>query len=45
MAGKMGNERVTVKKVEVVRVDKDSNQLWVKGPVPGPSKNWVILEK
>ncbi len=35
MAGQMGNERVTVRSLDVVEVDKDKGLLLVKGPVPG----------
>ncbi|OHA48921.1 MAG: 50S ribosomal protein L3 [Candidatus Terrybacteria bacterium RIFCSPHIGHO2_01_FULL_48_17] len=35
MAGRMGHERVTVKNLEVVSVDKEKNLLAVKGAVPG----------
>lgn len=35
MAGQMGNEKVTVRKLRVVRVDSDRNLLLIKGGVPG----------
>ncbi|MFK8183544.1 MAG: 50S ribosomal protein L3 [Phormidesmis sp.] len=35
MAGQMGNERVTVRKLSVVRVDAERNLLLIKGGVPG----------
>jgi len=35
MAGRMGGDRVTLKHVRVLRVDKDRNLLVVKGSVPG----------
>lgn len=35
MAGRMGNERVTTRNLEVVRVDPEKNLLLVKGSVPG----------
>ena len=35
MAGRMGGEKVTVRKLSVVRVDSDRNLLLVKGGVPG----------
>jgi len=37
MAGHMGAERVTVRSLDVVRVDEKEGLLLVKGPVPGPS--------
>jgi large subunit ribosomal protein L3 len=35
MAGRMGGVRVTIRKLEVVRVDADRNLLLIKGAVPG----------
>ena len=35
MAGRMGGDRVTVKNLKVVAVNKDENILLVKGAVPG----------
>lgn len=36
MAGRMGGEKITVKNLKVISVDKDKNILAVKGAVPGP---------
>ena len=44
MAGHMGAESVTTKKVKVVRADAERNLLLVKGPLPG-AKNALILVK
>ncbi len=41
MSGHMGDERVTVKNLAVVRVDAEQNLLLVKGAVPG-SKNALV---
>ena len=35
MAGQMGNVRVTICKLQVVRVDSDRNLLLIKGAIPG----------
>ena len=35
MAGQLGNSQVTIRKLEVVRVDGDRNLLLIKGAVPG----------
>jgi len=35
MPGRMGNERTTVKNLEIVKIDKENNLLAVKGAVPG----------
>jgi large subunit ribosomal protein L3 len=45
MAGHMGHERVTIKKLTVVRTDPQRNLLLVKGAVPGARDALVILRK
>lgn len=45
MAGRMGNERVTVQNLEIVRVDVENNLLLIKGAVPGPKKGLVTIKK
>lgn len=44
-AGQMGNERVTVQNLEVVRVDSENNLIIVKGQVPGPRNGLVYLSQ
>lgn len=41
MAGRMGNERVTVQNLIVHRIDIDRNLLFVRGAIPGKSGKWV----
>lgn len=43
MTGHMGNERVSVQCLEIVRVDAERNLLLVKGAVPGPKGGDVIV--
>ncbi len=45
MAGHMGDERVTVKKVRVVRTDPERNLLLVKGSLPGPRGSLILVKK
>ncbi|HPP31503.1 MAG TPA: 50S ribosomal protein L3 [Soehngenia sp.] len=45
MMGRMGNEKVTVQNLQVVRVDADKNLLLIKGAVPGPKKGLVIIKE
>lgn len=45
MAGHMGHERVTTKKLKVALVDKDLNVIGVSGAVPGPRKGIVLLKE
>jgi large subunit ribosomal protein L3 len=35
MGGRMGGDRITVKNLEVIGIDKENNQLIIKGAVPG----------
>lgn len=44
MAGHMGNQRVTVRNLEILGVDADRNRLLLKGAVPG-SKNGLLMIK
>jgi large subunit ribosomal protein L3 len=44
-AGHMGDERVTVKSVRVVRVDASNNLLIVRGSVPGAGGSIVVIRK
>ena len=43
MAGHLGNERVTVQNLSVVKVDAEKNLIAVKGAVPGPKGGIVVL--
>ena len=45
MAGHMGDERVTVKKLRIIRVDAERNLLLVKGAVPGARNALVVVRK
>ena len=45
MAGHMGTDRVTIKKLTVVRTDPERNLLLVKGSVPGAPNALVMVRK
>lgn len=45
MAGRMGNERVTVRNLEVVDVDLERHLILVKGAVPGGRKGLLLINK
>ena len=45
MPGHMGHVQVTVRNLEVVRVDADNNLILVKGSVPGPKKSLVTIKE
>ena len=44
MAGHMGNERVTVINLEVIKVMPENDLIVVKGSVPGAKGSYVIVE-
>ena len=45
MAGQMGNERVKVLNLQVMKIFPEKNLLVVKGAVPGAKNSYVIVEK
>ncbi|MCL1893150.1 MAG: 50S ribosomal protein L3 [Holophagaceae bacterium] len=45
MAGHMGSEQVTVRNLEVAKVDAENNLLLVKGAVPGPKGGFVVIRQ
>lgn len=45
MPGHMGNERVTVKKLTVVRIDTERNLILVRGAVPGARNGTLLVQK
>lgn len=45
MAGHMGNEQVTVKRLDVLQADPARNLLLVKGAVPGARQGLLIIRK
>lgn len=40
MAGRMGNTAVTIRKLQVVRVDPERNLILIKGALPGKPGHW-----
>ena len=45
MPGQMGNKKVTIQNLEVVRVDVENNVILVKGCVPGPKKSLITIKE
>lgn len=43
MAGRMGNQPVTVHHLEIIEVHPETNELWVKGAIPGAPKGLVAV--
>lgn len=44
-SGKMGNERVTIQNLKVVKVNADDSYILVKGAVPGPKGGLVEVKQ
>ena len=45
MAGRSGNENITIKNLEVLKVDNDNNLIFVNGSIPGASNGIVYISK
>jgi large subunit ribosomal protein L3 len=45
MAGRMGGDRVTIKGLKVIKVDKENNILYVKGAVPGARNSMLMIKE
>jgi large subunit ribosomal protein L3 len=45
MAGRMGHDQVTTRKLRVALVDKDQSLIGVVGSVPGPRKGIILLKE
>lgn len=45
MAGQMGNERVKVQNLKVLKVDTEKNLLVISGALPGHKGSYVVIEK
>lgn len=43
MAGQMGNERVTMKNLDVVGIENEQNLLLIKGAIPGANHSIVVI--
>mgnify|MGYP001416991244 CR=1 FL=1 len=45
MPSRYGNKKTTVKSLEIIKVDKDNNQLLVKGSIPGSNNGIVMITR
>jgi large subunit ribosomal protein L3 len=45
MGGQMGNAQVTVRNLEIAKVDVENNLLLIKGAVPGPKGGYVVIKQ
>ncbi len=44
MGGRMGNDQITVKNLEVVAIDEAQNLLYIKGALPGARNSVVLIQ-
>ena len=44
MAGHLGNKKITVTNLEIIKIESDKNILLVKGAIPGKPGNLVSLK-
>ncbi|HDY67736.1 MAG: 50S ribosomal protein L3 [Candidatus Scalindua sediminis] len=45
MSGRMGGVRITVRNLDVVKIDKSRNLLVIRGAIPGPNGGYIIIRK
>lgn len=45
MGGHMGHDRLTVRNLVVVKIDKENNLILIKGAIPGPKGGYVLIRK
>ena len=43
--GRMGGDRVTVKNLQVIKVDAEQNLIYVRGAVPGPKSGFLQIRR
>ncbi len=44
MPGQMGNARVTVQRLQIVRIEEENNLMLIKGAIPGHKNNIVLIK-
>ena len=45
MAGRMGGDTVTVKNLEVIKIDNNENTIFLNGSIPGSKNSIVYISK
>ena len=45
MPGRYGNEKVTIKNLKIVKIEKEENLLYLEGAVPGPNNGFIVVVK
>ncbi len=44
MAGRMGGKQATTRNLEIIKVDTDKNQIYIKGSVPGARNTLLVVQ-
>lgn len=44
LAGHLGNEKVTVQNLSIVKIDAENNLIAIKGAIPGPKGSFVVIK-
>lgn len=45
LPGRMGNDRVTIQNLEVIKVDSEKDIILVKGSIPGPKNSIIYIQE
>ena len=45
MAGRMGNDTVTVQNLEVIKINNNENMIFISGAIPGSKNSIVYISK
>jgi large subunit ribosomal protein L3 len=45
MPGQTGNKRITVKNLQIVKVDEENDLIYLRGAVPGPKQGLLQLRR
>ena len=43
MPGRYGGDKTTCKNLEILKIDKENNLLFIKGAIPGSNNNLVSI--
>lgn len=44
MGGRMGNDQVTVKNLEIIDIDEEKNIIYISGPIPGARNSFIYIK-
>jgi large subunit ribosomal protein L3 len=45
LPGRMGNKKVTIKNLKVVKIEEEKNLIYIKGSIPGAINSWTFIKK